>query len=121
MFVVTIGMFLADNIQVTGASTFKISKEMHDRQRVWWDNSEHYRMRGLYRLDRCYIKKRLWIGFLLMQRARCLSPRDTVKADIIAQPMPVLSRVWRDWSARHGDCRPRHPPIEFSQLLATPD
>jgi hypothetical protein len=51
----------------------------------WWDKSKHDRMRGLSRLDRCYIKKRLWIGFLLMQLAGYLSPQDTVKAFIIAR------------------------------------
>jgi hypothetical protein len=39
-------------------------------------------MRGLFRLGRCHMMKHLWIGFLPMQLAGCLSPQDKVKAYI---------------------------------------
>ena len=50
----------------------------------WWHNSKHHRTRGLSRLGRCHIMKRLSIGFLLVQLAGCLSPQDRVKAYIVA-------------------------------------
>jgi hypothetical protein len=79
----------------------------------WWHNSKHHRTRGLSRLGRCHIMKRLSIGFLLVQLAGCLSPQDRVKAYIVAHlcvfdhhvdtrtaldPHTGKVRVWKGWS-----------------------